>query len=364
MLGIGSLADFAVASYSRSGTTDVLTLESGTLTLTGHDVSLSIRANLEAGALLLDGGDFPNYRVIVEHGTLTLTPSDLAMRTTLPLAGGALILTGKPVSFSLDHNIECGSLLLAGKEIAASTTLPLDSGGLTLTGKALSFTTTLPLQAGTLLLDGKDVPVYRLIVDTGRLLLDGQNIPTVTTLPVEPGHLVLFARDLRLVPLGGGGSDRKRPAPSGRRKPLKRIERMIEVMGEDGRPKKMPLLARFAPPPPPPDLVVLPDGFAKPLPPELLAPLELPRPAVSDLALETRDALDLRDVTDAMAAIAMIPDPIADAAELLIRDALDAAVAISMVPDPMSDHIRELIRALEQEQTQAAPEAAFSLEGS
>lgn len=361
MLGVGSLADFAVASYRRDGTTDVLTLEAGTLTLTGRDVSFSITANLDVGGLLLSGGEIPNYRVIVEHGTLTLTPSDLAMRTTLPLAGGALTLSGKPVVFSLDHNIESGSLLLTGGQIETRTTLPLGSGGLTLTGKPISFTTTLPLQAGTLLLDGKDVPVYRLIVDTGHLLLDGQNIQTVTTLPVEPGHLVLFGRDLRLVPLGGGGSDRRKQKKHPKT-PLKRIERMIEVTGEDGRPKKVPLLARFAPPPPPPDLEVLPDGFARSLPPELLAPLHLPRPVVSDLALETRNALDLRDVTDAMAAIAMIPDPIAEAAEMLIRDALDAAVAIRMVPDPMSDHIRELIRALEQEQTQAAPEAAFSLE--
>jgi hypothetical protein len=133
--------------------------------------------------------------------------------------------------------------------------------------------------------------------------------------------------------ISGGGGKKEERAPTRRRKVAPPFKRMIEVIGEDGLPKKVPLLDRFAPPPP---LVLAPDELGRT--DTTLAPFELPPiPAMSGAQL-ARSVAEQNEMADALAAIMMIPDEAMETA----RDTVHAMMALAAIPDDAMDAAKEL----------------------
>lgn len=212
MLGVGSLSDYAIASYARDGTITKITVTNGSLTLSGKSAVFLSTFNIVKGSLHLTGANLPFYRVIVDHGSLQLNGQSILSTTTLPVVTGELTLSGGAADFMTTMALVKGSLLLAGQDIDTSSTLPVLTGSLHLTSYPASFMTTLELENGHLTLTGHDFFVGRVIVDTGYLHLTGSELPTFTTLHVEPNFLRLRrGDDIGLIPIGGASGGPRRP---------------------------------------------------------------------------------------------------------------------------------------------------------
>lgn len=199
MLGVGSLADFALASYTPGGGVVTVGVDKGSLTLTGKTILGAVTLPVVKGSLHLTGKDIPFYRVIVATGSLHLTGKSLPAVTTLPAVNGSLHLTSYPQSFT--------------------ATITIDPGHLTLTGH--------------------DFFVGRVIVEPGDLTLTGKSILTVETIPVEPGSLRLRAGDpIALIPIGGA-SGSKRRLPKNYRTGFEPVTRKYQTVAKE--PQRNPL---------------------------------------------------------------------------------------------------------------------------
>lgn len=281
LLGVTPLGVYALTQIPGGGDDITLVIDPGALTLTGQPVTF-------------------NASMAVANAALTLTGQPVTLVTIMAVGNATLTLTGQSTTFNVAMTIDPATLTLTGSGVDLDTITDIDPGTLTLTGQPVTFHAVLAIQNGTLALSG------------GEVLLTRQ-------MPIEPGRLTLFGREIDLRKIGGGGSDRKRPKKD--KVQLRHIAREIEIVGPDGLPRKVPLLEHFAPPPPPPPLVVLPVG--KPLPREITAPLDLPLPALPDIGEIERHAIEARDLQDAMAAIAQIPDPVSEQITRLLEDYRD-----------------------------------------
>lgn len=212
MLGVGSLSDYAIASYSRDGTITTITVANGSLTLVGGSIVASSTLPVIHGVLHLTGADIPFYRVIVENGELHLAGQSIVSATTIPVANGNLTLSGAAADFMATMALVKGSLILTGHDIASYPSLPVLAGSLTLTRYPASFMTTLELENGQLTLTGHDFFVGRVIVDTGYLHLTGYELPLFPTIRIEPNFLRLRpGDDIGLTPIGGSSGGPRRP---------------------------------------------------------------------------------------------------------------------------------------------------------
>lgn len=303
MLGIGSIADFAIASFARGGDVTVLVLDKGELTLSEGSPSFEITANIDTGSLLLSGGDLPSWRVIVETGSLTLSGFNIDLSTALPLDGASLGLSGLTQSFMTTVPVVGGDLEISGSDIGMSSTFPVSSGELTLSPYQQSFMMVMRADADALLLVGGDMPVWRVIVDTGHLYLDGEQFPLVPWIDVEPNFLRLNpATDIRLVAFGGGnGGDRRRRRKTGL-EPVKK--------------RKAPPLAPEAPKVimPPPDVI------RRPLPRVAEVPAGTPLdtvPAPDDPMMIMRQVLAAQRESEELRFMRQDEQDAADIAEVL-----------------------------------------------
>lgn len=212
MLGSGSVADYAVASFTRAGIITNVAVDKGALTLTGGSALFSVKVPVIKGTLHLTGADLPFYRVIVDHGELHLNGQSILSNPWLPVANGALTLSGGAADFMTTMALVKGSLLLTGQDIDINSSLPVLTGTLHLTSYPASFMTTIELESGQLTLTGHDFFVGRVIVDTGYLHLTGADITTMDTLHVEPNFLRLRrGDDIGLIPIGGSSGGPRRP---------------------------------------------------------------------------------------------------------------------------------------------------------
>lgn len=301
MLGFDAVGRLALGQLPTiAGALTTLTATKGDLTLTGTAATLYTTTNLAA-----------------DKGDLTLAGIASTFAATMATAKGDLTLTGISAVLTASMVVVNGALVLTGQDATFSVTEGVTDGDLTLTGQDSSAATTMVTVKGDLTLFGGDSWLWQSNVK-GDLTLTGQDAALTPTVIAVKADLTLTPHEATLFKVGGGGSDRRKPR---RTEPLRHIEREIEVVGPDGLPKKVPLLERFAPPPPPPPLVVLPVG--KPLPRELTAPLDLPLPALPDMAEIERHAIEARDLQDAMAAIAQIPDPVSEQITRLLEDYRD-----------------------------------------
>ncbi|MFA5951484.1 MAG: hypothetical protein WC807_14490 [Hyphomicrobium sp.] len=346
LLGVTPLGVYALTEIPGNSSATTITGDKGDLTLTGRDAALrqvtvltAVKGDLALagrsatfavvtatvkGSLTLTGRNAVFVTLIQDDGTLTLQGRDATFSVTSATAKGDLTLTGISATFRVQANTEKGDLTLTGQHATLTPTEGTTSGALTLTGQDafLRHVDVLYVTKGDLTLTGQAASfLTNEPVSKGDLTLTGCDAALTPTMVAQSATLTLTPHEAILLKIGGGGSDELTRKPKRDRVQLRHIEREIEIVGPDGLPKKVPLLERFAPPPPPPPLVVLPVG--KPLPRELTAPLDLPLPALPDIGEIERHAIEARDLQDAMAAIAQIPDPVSEQITRLLEDYRD-----------------------------------------
>lgn len=128
------------------------------------------------------------------------------------------------------------------------------------------------------------------------------------------------AGEISVVISGGGTSKRRGHDEPRARRPVKPSPRLIEIVGPDGLPKKVPLLEHFAPPPP---LEILPEDFGRiPLAPEP-GMVEIAPPALPDVDAINRDILEAQDLADAMEVLMQMPDALTEQVKRLLQDYQD-----------------------------------------
>jgi hypothetical protein len=207
----------------------------GTLALTGGNAVIATGLNVPAdtGSLTLAGGNaviLMADSVIAGSGTLALTGSNavIALEDNIVGDSGSLALTGNSADISEGESItaETGTLALSGNEAIISTdegiladtgvltlsgneavvileeTVTGETGSLTLTGNEASVTTgeSVTLESGSLTLTGSEAVITSsdtVVADTGTLALTGSDavITENENISLESGTLTLTGND-------------------------------------------------------------------------------------------------------------------------------------------------------------------------
>lgn len=146
-----------LGTASAGATSYTLTVEAGTLTLSGQTVTLNRGYSLtvEAGALTLAGGTVGlarGFTLTVETGALTLAGQTVTMNVgrTLTVDAGTLTLAGQSVGMDLVTagayvlTVEPGALTLSGQSVGMTLgrVLTVEPGALTLAGGTVTMTYT------------------------------------------------------------------------------------------------------------------------------------------------------------------------------------------------------------------------------
>lgn len=118
-------------------------LQNSLLENTGSNLSLS----LDNGSLTLTGQTITfNIGVAVAAGAVTVAGQSVSFDRGLALTAGALGVAGQSVSFDTGVALNAGAVTVAGQDItlfaAGDIAMSLDAGSLTLTGGALDFALT------------------------------------------------------------------------------------------------------------------------------------------------------------------------------------------------------------------------------
>ena len=150
--------------YYTSGATYTLTLDAGSLALTGQTASFiaSRKLAIESGSLALTGQDV----------TLTYYPSS-GPDYTLTIESGSLALTGQTVSLLAARYLKIypDAYTLTGQDLAFHLTrlLTMDPGSFVVTGESVALLVSryLALAPGTYVLTGQNPNLYYYPYDTG-----------------------------------------------------------------------------------------------------------------------------------------------------------------------------------------------------
>lgn len=207
--------DFLFVNAGAGGSTTV-TVDAGSLTLTGQNVANTTTGAVGAGSLTLTGQSIGVVQTIaVTPGTLSLTGQDVTANTTVGVTAGSLTLTGSdvtvvPPSGSSSVAVDPGSLTLTGQSITGTVSVPVTQGDTTLTGQTVGVTITVPVVAGTLTLTGQSVSA---------------SVVGSTTISVDPGTLTLTGYDVTVTYTGGtkGGAARGKNLTLKQKKKLKAV---------------------------------------------------------------------------------------------------------------------------------------------
>lgn len=175
-------ADFVPAVASAGAT---LTVDVGSLTLTGQSVALSRSLAVTSGSLSITGQSIAlSHGLAVGSGTVTLTGQSVALAQSVAVTSGTVSLAGQSITLAQSLAVTSGALTLTGQSVAlnagASVTLAVDAGALTLTGQSVTLTA-----SGSV----------TLVVDTGTLTLAGQSVTLNATSAAVPTRVQFaFAR--------------------------------------------------------------------------------------------------------------------------------------------------------------------------
>lgn len=115
-------------------------LQNNLLEDAGDDLSLS----LDNGSLTITGQSITfNIGVAVTAGAVTVAGQSVAFSRGLAIGGGALTVAGQSVTFNRGVALNAGALTLAGQEITlfagGDLEMSLEAGSLTLTGQSVEF---------------------------------------------------------------------------------------------------------------------------------------------------------------------------------------------------------------------------------
>lgn len=149
---------------------------------------------------------------------------------------------------------------------------------------------------------------YSITIEVGTFTLTGQAVALAPSLSCEAGSFTFTGKPADLTffnPAGGGGKKRRLDKP--------KKSRAKVVPDEDEVP---------APP--------LTEADLPPLVPEILPPLPPPAPPAWFYAMQQ----DARDIADAMAILALLPDPVAVARRQDEQDMQDVMRLLQAMPDP------------------------------
>lgn len=205
-----------VVKAAASASTTTVTVDAGSLTLTGQAVTNTVTAAVGAG-------------------TVTLTGQNVALQQQQPVTAGSTSLTGQSIGITITVPISPGTLSLTGSDVtvvppSGSSTVTVDPGTLSLTGQAVTTLVTTPISEGSASLTGQDISVTtRVTVDPGSITLTGQVITVsylgTQTIPVEPGTLSVTGRDVTVSVTGGtkGGAGKGKNLTLKQKKKLKAV---------------------------------------------------------------------------------------------------------------------------------------------
>lgn len=211
--------DFVFFGAAAGGSTTV-TVDAGSLTLTGQSVTNTTTGAVGAGSLNLTGQSVGVVQTIaVTPGTLSLTGQDVTAKTTVGVTAGSLTLTGSdvtvvPPSGSVSVAVDPGTLTLTGQSITGTVSIPVTKGNTTLTGQTVGVSITVPVEAGTLTLTGQSVSA---------------SVVGSTTVSVTPGTLTLTGYDVAVTYTGGT----KGGAAKGKNLTLKQKKKLKAVISQE-----------------------------------------------------------------------------------------------------------------------------------
>lgn len=236
----------SIAGQSVAFNRNVALSTAGTLTLTGHDLTIGTIAGIgsanPAPLPIWSGILQPtsNLSLQIDAGSLSLSGQDLTIGLSNPerpaLPEWLLELPGAyfaeqfhasgrwsewQQNVALRNDLggdlqlpldTAGVLTLTGQAIGVSRTLPLTAGALALAGQSLGFGQNLALTAGALTLTGQDLALVStgaltLSIQAGALTLTGQSLAMSLSLAVAQGALTLAGQSLTIssdVALGAG----------------------------------------------------------------------------------------------------------------------------------------------------------------
>lgn len=188
------------ADGTSSGSSFTLTVENASVALTAQDVGTQFAILIDSGSLGLSGSDVSlvsGLGLTVDQSNLALSGQDVTLVAgasfTVPVVEAALTLEVEDVAFNFDTPWIEGTLTLTGQDITLTAgipvTLTVTEGALSLTGQDVVLNVDidyiLAVAEGALSLAGQDVTLSALTsltiqVDTSPLLLSGQNVGLFT----------------------------------------------------------------------------------------------------------------------------------------------------------------------------------------
>lgn len=190
-----------------------VTAESGSLSLTGNEAVVTTGENvvLDSGSLILTGSNAVialEDNITADTGILTLTgnSADISEGESITADSGSLILTGSDAVISTNEGIlaETGTLTLTGNEavVLFEYVVAGESGSLTLTGSEASIVSgeSVTLESGSLTLVGNEAVIISsdtVVADTGTLALTGSDavITRNESIPLDTGVLALTGNE-------------------------------------------------------------------------------------------------------------------------------------------------------------------------
>ena len=196
--------------------TTTVTVDAGSLVLTGQPITDTVTAAVGAG-------------------TVTLTGQSVALQQQQPVTAGSTSLTGQSIGITITVPISPGTLSLTGSDVtvvppSGSFSIAVDPGALSLTGQAVTNLVTTPISEGSTSLTGQDVSVTTTVtVDPGSITLTGEVITVsylgTQTIPIEPGTLSVTGRDVEVSITGGtkGGVGKGKNLTLKQKKKLKQV---------------------------------------------------------------------------------------------------------------------------------------------
>lgn len=187
-------------------------------------------------------------------------------------------------------------------QVQSTTYLTAEAGAFALTGQAVSFTASLPAQAGSYVLTGQAALFATTFVAApGSFTFTGQAAGLTPSLVCGAGSFVLTGQDAQYIETRrGGGSDK--------RKLLKKRKRKLPRTQDE--------------PDTPAPAIDLP-LFEHDLPPIVSEPPRLPIQLSQPPAWLASMQRQMADEQDALAIVALIPDPADIEMQMLARDAQD-----------------------------------------
>lgn len=199
-----------------SSSTTTVTVDAGTLTLTGQSATNTVTAAVGAGTVTLTGQSVAlQQQQPVTAGSTSLTGQSIGVTITVPISPGTLSLTGSdvtvvPPSGSVSVAVDPGTLTLTGQSVTSLTTVPVSAASSSLTGQNIGVTTTITVEPGSITLTGQAVAV---------------NYIGTQTITVDPGTLSLSGRDVTVTVTGGtkGGIGKGKNFTLKQKKKLKQV---------------------------------------------------------------------------------------------------------------------------------------------